>query len=71
MHRRGNKWFAMNVTQVGEDVSLHLKDGFFWASVPAESLDSGVRWIRAFESRGVEAVRSHLVLSCFLCTLWN
>ena len=41
MHRRGNKWFAMNVTQVGEDVSLHLKDGFFWASVPAESLDSG------------------------------
>ena len=65
MHRRGNKWFAMNVTQVGEDVSLHLKDGFFWASVPAESLDSGVRWIRAFESRGVEAVRSHLVLSLF------
>ena len=47
MHRRGNKWFAMNVTQVGEDVSLHLKDGFFWASVPAESLDSGFDCIRS------------------------
>ena len=46
MHRQGNKWFAMNVTQVGEDVSLHLKDGFFWASVPAESL------VRAFVGFG-------------------
>jgi len=36
----------MNVTQVGEDVSLHLKDGFFWASVPAESL------VRAFVGFG-------------------